>query len=233
MIAAVIVAGGSGHRMGGDTRKQYLGLRGKPVLRWTLEAVAAPGVIDDVVLVVPQGDVGVCRRLVIDPWGEAGAVRLVAGGAERQASVYNGVRACPPGTRIVVVHDGVRPFVTPEILRACIEGARRWGGAIAGVAAVDTLKRVDDQGRILATVDRSPVRLAQTPQAFRFDLLRKAHEAALADGFAGTDDAQLVERIGGEVRVVAGSSRNVKLTRPDDLILAEAFLARGADEGPV
>ena len=128
MIAAVIVAGGSGHRMGGDTRKQYLGLRGKPVLRWTLEAVAAPGVIDDVVLVVPQGDVGVCRRLVIDPWGEVGAVRLVAGGAERQASVYNGVRACPPGTRIVVVHDGVRPFVTPEILRACIDGARRWGG---------------------------------------------------------------------------------------------------------
>lgn len=211
--------------MGGAVRKQYIRIQGRPVLAWTLGAVIDSGIADAVIAVVPEGDLAFCRDQVVIPFQMDGRVRLVAGGAERQASVYEGLKACPAETRIVVVHDGVRPFLTRGMLEDCVNAADRYGGAVTVVPAVETLKRVDADNRIVATIDREPVRLAQTPQAFRLPLLRRAHEQAMADGFTGTDDAGLVERIGGDVRAVAGSPRNIKITRPVDLVLAEAFLA--------
>lgn len=225
MVAVLVVAGGKGLRMGGAVRKQYIRIRDRPVLTWTLGAVLESRIADAVIAVVPGEDLTFCRDTVLRPFQMDARVRLVAGGAERQASVYEGLKACPDATRIVMVHDGVRPFVTRPMLEVCRDAADRYGGAVAAIPAVETLKRVDVENRIVATVDREPVRLAQTPQAFRFPLLMRAHEQALTDGYIGTDDAGLVERIGGDIRVVDGSPQNIKITRPFDLVLAEAFLA--------
>ncbi|MFZ7126354.1 MAG: 2-C-methyl-D-erythritol 4-phosphate cytidylyltransferase [Desulfobacterales bacterium] len=224
MISVVVVAGGKGVRLGGPVRKQYIAIKGQPVLGWTLKAVVESGVADEVIAVVPTEDVRFCRKTVLEPLELEFLVKLVPGGDERQQSVYEGLRACCPQTRIAAIHDGVRPFVNRKILKACIEGAEQWGGAIAAVPAVDTLKVVGPDGRVRSTFDRRLVRLAQTPQAFRFPLILEAHEKAAADGFMATDDSQLVERIGGEVKVVEGSSRNIKITRPADLVLAEIIL---------
>lgn len=214
--------------MGGKIPKQYIRLEGVSILGRTLAAVLDSELVDAVIAVVPEEDLRRCREQVIVSLNTADRVKLAAGGPDRQQSVYLGLKACPEDTGIVVVHDGVRPFITPGMIRDCIDTAERWGGAITGIAAVDTLKAVDEKSRILSTIDREPVRLAQTPQAFRFSLLLEAHERALKDGCFGTDDAQLVERIGGDVRVVEGSPRNIKITRPDDLVVAEAFLKNPA-----
>jgi 2-C-methyl-D-erythritol 4-phosphate cytidylyltransferase len=150
--------------------------------------------------------------------------RLIPGGADRQASVYAGLAAGPAETDVVLVHDGARPLVTPEIVRAAVRVAATEGAAVVAVAVTDTIKMADADGRVVETPPRGRLWAAQTPQAFRAGWLREAHARALADGFRGTDDSSLVERIGHRVWLVPGSPENLKITTTADLVRAEQIL---------
>jgi 2-C-methyl-D-erythritol 4-phosphate cytidylyltransferase len=228
MVHALIVAGGSGSRFGGPSPKQYLPLAGVPVLIRTLGVFDRCEAIDAHVLVVPSGDVRFVRESLLAGAGLRKAVRVCGGGARRQDSVFNGLARISDDDAIVVIHDAVRPLVDDACIRACVDAARAHGAGIAAVPAVDTLKRVTRAGSIEATLPRADVWLAQTPQAFRAELLRSAHRLAREENFMGTDDASLVERQGGSVRIVPGSRRNIKITTPEDMALAEALLHVGS-----
>jgi 2-C-methyl-D-erythritol 4-phosphate cytidylyltransferase len=226
VICAIIVAGGSGSRLPGALRKQYRPLAGQAVLARTLAIFEASPEVDHLLLVVPGEDLDYCRENFLATAGKP--VELVAGGRERQESVYHGLCRCPRGAEdLVVIHDAVRPLLAARHLAACVAGPRRWGASILAVPAVDTLKQVGPEGRIEATRDRRNLWLAQTPQAFRTRLIFEAHERARREGIVATDDAQLVERLGAPVHVVAGSRTNLKITTAEDLLLAEALLQSG------
>lgn len=224
MVYALIVAGGSGSRFGGSSPKQYLLLAGVPVLIRTLVVFDRCEGIDTLVLAVPSGDVPFVRESLLAAAGLRKTVWLCSGGARRQDSVFNGLACIPDDESIVVIHDAVRPLVTCECITACVDAARTQGAGIAAVPAWETLKRVTNAGTIDATLPREDVWLAQTPQAFRTGLIRHAHRTARAQNFLGTDDASLVERQGGIVRIVPGSRRNIKITTSEDMALAEALL---------
>lgn len=215
---AVVPAGGRGARMG--RKKQEVRLGGWPVLRWTLEVFERSREIQGVVVAVPREDVSRWRR-----WLRAcRKVRaVVAGGRERQASVRRALGRVPATVRWVVVHDGVRPCLTPGLLRDVLRAARRHGAAVAARPVAETLKR-EVGGWVGETVPRDGLWAVQTPQVFRADDLREAHRRALAEGVYATDDAALVERLGVRVRLVPGRPENLKLTRPEDLSLARILL---------
>lgn len=224
MSSAVIVAAGRGLRMKGQVPKQYLPLVGLPILSHTLKRFDEVPQIDSIFLVVASSEFEHCQNRIIEPSGLGTSVALVAGGARRQDSVYNGLLAAKDSGGIVVIHDGVRPCVRRRDIEACIRAAREHGAAILGIPVVDTLKRTDRDRRITATMDRQYIWQAQTPQAFEYSLIRRAHEAAQLEGYLATDDAQLVERIGKPVHMVHGHRNNIKITMPEDLPAAEAIL---------
>lgn len=224
MVSAIIVAAGKGTRMQNRRPKQYLLLADLPILAHTLRVFHDCERIGQINLVVPQNDVEYCRRHILKRITPPRNINLIAGGDRRQVSVYNGLQQIDANSRIVVIHDGVRPFVQPDQLRACIDGAREFGACILGIPAHDTLKQVDQLGRIVGTVTRDTIWLAQTPQAFDRDLIKKAHDQARSDGYEGTDDASLVERLGKTVMILPGSRSNLKITDKEDLIIARALL---------
>ena len=226
MVAAVIVAAGKGIRMQDPLRKQYLPLAGLPILAHTLAVIDDCDLVGHIYLVIPQDDIDFCRENILGRIKPVRKVHLVAGGARRQESVYNGLQQIDPDCRIVLIHDGVRPFVQHDQLTACINGARKFGACILGVPAYDTLKQINKSGNIVDTIARDAIWLAQTPQAFRYDLIKKAHDQARLDGYQGTDDASLVERLGGAVKIIRGSRRNIKITNQEDLKLARALLEK-------
>lgn len=221
---AIIVAAGRGSRMGGAVSKPYLLLEGMPVLGHTLTTFHRSGEFGVLLVVVAADEMEFCRREVIAPLGLESAVRLVAGGRERQESVFNGLEACSGhDDDPVLIHDGARPLVRSELLTKCLTATRQYGACIAAIPAADTLKQCGPDGRIAKTLDRDKLWRAQTPQGFRLGLIRAAHRQARQDGFGGTDDAQLLERIGQPVFVVPGQRTNIKLTHPGDLLLAAAI----------
>jgi 2-C-methyl-D-erythritol 4-phosphate cytidylyltransferase len=228
----IIVAGGTGRRMEAARPKQYLLLGSLPILSHTIKAFYESRCIDRVVLVVPEADFDRCRTEVIAPLSLDLPLVLAPGGESRQGSVRNGLRAVSEKEGIVLIHDGVRPFVPPEGIAACIEGARKEGACILAVPVQDTVKRASVSRHVSSTLDRQDLWLAQTPQAFDLPLIRRAHAKALEDGVTATDDASLVERAGARVRIVAGSAANIKITTPGDMRLAESMLhaARFHDE---
>lgn len=229
MAYALIVAAGKGTRLAGRLLKQYRPLAGVPVLTRTLHAMeACHGLFAGIVLVVSRADIDYCRDRIVAPAGLEIPVTLVAGGEQRQDSVYNGLCAIAATEGVVAIHDGVRPLVPPAVVRACVETARRHGAAVAGVPVWDTVKRCGPDGVIASTLAREGIWLAQTPQAFRIGLIRRGHEQARRDGYSGTDDAALLERLGIPVYLVPGSRRNIKITTPEDLRLAEALAAHPA-----
>jgi len=222
-VSAIIPAAGSGRRMGRP--KQWLTLAGKPLLYWTLAAFERCPEVSGVVLVVPGDDLERVRREIVEPHELRKVRRIVAGGAERQDSVRNGfeiLAGSPPD--IVVVHDGARPLVTPDILSRAVEATILHGATLVAVPVQDTLKRVNEAGAVLGTLRREGLWQAQTPQSFRYELLEEAYEAAHREGFLGTDEAALVERLGHTVHIVEGSRRNFKVTTPEDIELAERLL---------
>jgi 2-C-methyl-D-erythritol 4-phosphate cytidylyltransferase len=218
----VIVAGGSGLRFGGPVRKQYLEIGGVPVLLRAIRPFLAHPRIGQVVVVLPPEDVLHAPTWLLDV-----PVRIVAGGAERGDSVANGLAAVDDAD-LVLIHDGARPFVDAGIIDRVLDGCVA-GGAIAAVPVTDTIKQVDAEGVIAGTPDRSTLWQAQTPQGFPLLALRDAYHGAAEEGIAATDDAALYERYVGPVRVVMGSYRNLKVTRPDDLPIAEAIAAETRD----
>jgi 2-C-methyl-D-erythritol 4-phosphate cytidylyltransferase len=231
MVYAIIVAGGQGFRLAGPVAKQYRPLAGVPILARTLRAFDGCGAVDRLVVVVPAVDIAFVRDAILKPAALRKNVAVIAGGPRRQDSVFNGLAAVDPQASLVVVHDAVRPLVTCEAITACTDAARRHGACIVGVPVWDTLKRISDSGCVEATLPRERVWMAQTPQAFRADLLRTAHDRARREAVLGTDDASLVERTGTAVHVLPGSPRNLKITTAEDLALAEALLAM-ADAEP-
>jgi 2-C-methyl-D-erythritol 4-phosphate cytidylyltransferase len=228
MAIALIVAGGQGLRMQMTVRKQYLDLRGRPVLHHTLRVFDESPVIDRIVLAVPSSDLEFCLRTLVPDAGLVREVRVIEGGAERQQSVYNGLCAMEADPEdIVVIHDGVRPFVEPGHIEDCVRCARENGAAILAVPVSDTIKRADADGNIAQTIDRHGLWAAQTPQAFRYHLIRTAHDDAARRGLSATDDAALLEMKGLRVTLVPGSRNNIKITTPEDLLLAEALMDAG------
>lgn len=219
MISAVIVAAGKGLRMNADVPKQYLLLDSKPVLQYPLDSFNKISAINKIVLVIPKNDVDYCQRHLNLP----AKVTLAAGGATRQESVYNGLLAAK-GSEYVLIHDGVRPFVSPADIQTAIESVKKFNACIFAVPAIDTLKEIDDYGNITATLNRQNIRLAQTPQAFQYDIILRAHQEAIQENFTGTDDAALAEKMGVSVKILEGRQTNIKITTAADLRLAEAMI---------
>jgi 2-C-methyl-D-erythritol 4-phosphate cytidylyltransferase/2-C-methyl-D-erythritol 2,4-cyclodiphosphate synthase len=224
---AIICAGGIGTRMGLPMPKQFCLLAGIPLLIHTLRAFAASPA--DAIIVVAPAEHLAATRAHIARFGIAKVMAVVAGGRLRQDSVAAGLREAPASAELVAVHDGARPLVSPALIAACLEEARRTGAAMAAIPVKDTLKAVAGSS-VLRTVDREGLWQAQTPQTARIELLRQAFAAAAADGFVGTDEAALLEHIGVPVSVVEGSERNLKVTRPEDLLVAEALLRNDQTE---
>jgi 2-C-methyl-D-erythritol 4-phosphate cytidylyltransferase len=223
-FGVVVVAAGKGTRMGTAESKQYLQLCGKPILVHTLETFERMDEAGEVVLVAGASEVERCRKYAAQ-YGLR-KVRVVPGGAERQHSVYAGLKALGPDVQWVLVHDGVRPFAAPEHILSCWREAVAHGAAVLAVPVKDTIKVVDADGIIRATPERRTLWAIQTPQAFRRSLLEEAHAAAERDNVLGTDDAMLVERLGQPVRVVEADYTNIKITTPDDLAWAEWYAER-------
>ncbi|MDH3836514.1 MAG: 2-C-methyl-D-erythritol 4-phosphate cytidylyltransferase [Desulfobacteraceae bacterium] len=227
MVSAIIVAAGKGIRMKGTMRKQYLDLSGRPVLAHSIMAFDSCSQVAEIYLVVPKEDIEYCQNKILSLLDLKNQINLVHGGAKRQDSVYNGLQSIDKDTETVVIHDGVRPLIHPEELKECILGSKKYGACILGTPASDTLKRVDKSGIIEATLPRENIWLAQTPQAFQYDLILKAHETARRDGYVGTDDASLVERLGADVKIINGSRFNIKITQKEDLAVAKAMFDAG------
>ncbi len=211
--------------------KQFSEIGGTPILIHTLRKFAASAEVSTIYVALRANEIaGFHARLKADKDLSEKKIELVEGGEHRQQSVANAITAVAANADdIVLVHDAVRPFVTAEIIHDVIEAAKKYGAAIAGMPAMDTIKEVQrtSEGAVItATVPRERVVMAQTPQGFRYDVLKKAFDEAAADGFLGTDEASLVERSGHEVVVVMGSPRNIKITTPADMELAEFFLKR-------
>ena len=226
ICTAVIVAAGKGKRMGTDISKQFLPLCGKEILTRTVEVFEKADRIRDIVLVTGTDSLQDVQDMVRE-YGWQKVISVVAGGKERQDSVWNGLQAVSEDTEIVLIHDGVRPFVTEEILDLSIETAVEMGGCAAGVPAKDTIKVCNSENIAIDTPDRSTLWQIQTPQTFRKELIVKAYEQAKAEGFVGTDDASLAENSGYSVKVIMGSYRNIKITTKEDLLIGEAFLKEG------
>lgn len=210
--------------MGGSIRKPYLPLGGVPILKRTLSVFTQSGLFEEIILVVAATETAFCREQIADGLPTPSTVQIIAGGRDRQESVFKGIAASRgKADDVVLIHDGVRPFVSAEVLSQCLEAASASGACLTAVAASDTLKQTGDDGRIIRTLPRDAVWLAQTPQGFRLGLIREAHRQAREEGFMGTDDGQLVERLGQAVTIVPGSRLNIKITTPEDLQLAEAI----------
>ncbi len=227
--AAIILAGGQGERFGKEGGKQLVEIAGKPILTWSAEAFDAVGDIGLLVIVAPEDKHEEYLRRAIDPFPFATPVVMAPSGSIRQESAFSGLELVPDTYDYVVLHDGARPLISPELILHTIntlKGNIDCDGAVVAHPAIDTLKVVEN-GVIVGTPDRSVFWNAQTPQVFREGIFRRAHASALSDGFVGTDDSSLIERLGGRVLVVEGKRDNIKLTVPEDFaVLAAAVRNR-------
>ncbi len=223
---AVIPAAGMGKRMGASINKQYLLLKGKPIVAHTLQLFQDSPAISGIILVIPADEIPYCREEVVERFSLSKVIEIVPGGKERQHSVMNGLsvlKRYAGDEDVVVIHDGVRPFIDEKMLQESIALASEGSGALTGVPVKDTIKVVEN-GFVIDTPDRSALWHAQTPQSFRYGLILQMHEMAAQEGFLGTDDCSLLERYGEKVRIITGSYRNIKITTPEDLLLAEEFI---------
>ncbi|MBU0672826.1 MAG: 2-C-methyl-D-erythritol 4-phosphate cytidylyltransferase [Candidatus Margulisbacteria bacterium] len=214
---AIITAAGYGRRMGQP--KQFLEIEGKPILARTIAVFEQTKIIDEIIVVVNQEDVERVKKFKYKKLKQ-----VVAGGKERQDSVYNGLRALPADTEIVAIHDGARPFISPEIIEQSVDEALEVGAVVVGVPVKDTIKKVASS-QVVSSQDRNELWAAQTPQVFKKDIILKAYEAQAQAQV--TDDAMLVEKLGIPVKMVLGSYQNIKITTPSDLQMAQGILKGG------
>jgi 2-C-methyl-D-erythritol 4-phosphate cytidylyltransferase len=222
-LSAIVLAAGKGERLGTDRPKASIALGGRPLASWCLETLGRLAGLESVVLV--GAETALAPALAsLTPAARARVTRVVAGGATRQESCALGLAALPAKSGVVLVHDAARPFAEGSTFRAVADAAARTGAALCAIPLVDTLKRVED-GRVTETVARDALWRAQTPQGFEIALFRRAHAAAVLEGVIATDDVALVERLGAPIEVVTGTDANRKITTPEDLAWAEAWLA--------
>jgi 2-C-methyl-D-erythritol 4-phosphate cytidylyltransferase len=209
----------------GDTKKTWLPLLGRPILAHTLDSFERTPSVDAVIVIVPASEIELCRAGIVEQYGFEKVRQIVAGGTERQDSVARGLEAAGSDWDVIVVHDGARPLVTPDIIERSVACAIEHGSAVAAMPVKDTIKEAIG-GVVASTLPRERLFAVQTPQAFRTGLIMEAHTRAATDGFIGTDESVLVERMGEEVRLVEGSYENIKVTTPEDMAIAEVILSR-------
>lgn len=220
---AIIPTSGLGERLSSSGGKAFVRIAGQPLIAHTLAIFQQCPEIDYIVLVARPSDIDPIQSLV-DERHITKVTSIVPGGSTRQDSVRNGLNAVPPDCDIIAIHDGARPLVSTEIVRASIEAARKHGGAVAAVPVIDTIKVSNKAGFVASTPDRHQLFAVQTPQTFRTRLIKAAYQLAFEDGYSGTDDASLVEHMGNDVAIVSGSYDNIKVTVPRDILLAEAIM---------
>ncbi len=225
--AAIITAAGAGIRMGGDQSKQFMDLDGRPLLAVTLERFERSPDVEGIVLVVPHGKVDDCRDQIVKPYGFAKVIHVVVGGKRRQDSVRLGLEATEGHYPYVLIHDGVRPLVPPDLISRIVRAMDRYRAVIPALAARETIKEADGAGLVVKTHDRKALWLVQTPQAFRYEDILEAHRRALRENWEEmTDDALLMERTGIPVKIIEGSEENIKITTPRDLELARFLVGK-------
>ncbi len=223
-MGVIIPAAGKGKRMGASLNKQYLELKGRPLLTFSLETFLKLKV-GYIVIVVAKGEIEICKDKVLTLFPTSQVV-VEEGGKERQNSVYNGLKALPKNIRYVCVHDGARPLVTPSIINKVYIACQAEGSAAAAIPLKDTIKEVDGSGFVLRTPAREKYMAVQTPQIFRKDIILTSYEKSFRDGFQATDDTSLAEKYGYKVKLVQGSYENIKITTPEDLYFAESILEK-------
>ncbi len=222
---AVIVSAGKGERFGGK-KKQFLLLDKKPILAHSLDKFESSPLICSIILVVSQDDLDYCLKEIVEKFQYRKISHVVPGGKRRQDSVKNGIDNLPRDTEILVIHDGVRPFVTRVMIEDSIQSAIRYGAVVTAIPVKDTIKMANPDGTVLKTFNRETLWQAQTPQSFRIEIIREAYQRAIEEGFTGTDDASLVERLGINVHIILGSYNNIKITTPEDLALANLLIKK-------
>lgn len=222
--SVIIVAAGTGKRMKSAIAKQYIELRGRTILSYTVETFNKSEYIDEIILVISKEAINFVREEIVLKYGFNKVNAVVEGGAERQNSVYNGLQAVSADCDVVLIHDGVRPFVTDKYIAQLESIAMEYGACVLGAPVKDTIKVCDEEGNIIDTPKRSTLWIAQTPQCFKHDVIMGAYEDAMAQGYYGTDDSMLVERMGTKIKMVKGDYNNIKITTPEDLYMGEVIL---------
>ncbi len=220
-VTAIIVAAGRGTRMGSEMPKQFMNIAGKTILDTTLYKFDRSNEVDEIILIVNKDDLEFVNTEIAVNYDKITVVK--AGGATRTESVFEGIKALSSECGIVLIHDGVRPFVSYNLISSCVEGAYDFGACIPVTDIVDTIKEVSEDDVVRDTLDRSRLRSVQTPQAFDCELIRECYFRAVMDGASFTDDASIVEFYGHKVRTIEGLPRNIKITTPLDLRIAEIF----------
>ncbi|MDD2372104.1 MAG: 2-C-methyl-D-erythritol 4-phosphate cytidylyltransferase [Syntrophomonadaceae bacterium] len=224
-LRVVIAAAGTGSRMKSRINKQYMLLNSRPILSYSLDVFEKYEAVDEIVIVANPRDTEYCEKEIVKKFGYRKVKKVIPGGEQRQDSVWAGLMQLNRDTTdYVAVHDGARPLLTSALLSDLIRQAEEWGAAIPGVYIRDTLKMVDRDGFVGNTLDRSSTVFIQTPQVFRFQEIYQAYKMALEEGFKSTDDAALFEKYIGRVKVVPGNYNNLKITTPEDLIIAQSLL---------
>lgn len=223
-ICAILAAAGKGERLGQGMPKPFIMLQNHPLIYYPLKVLSESELIDYILVVVAKDNIAYCQREVIEKYNLTKVNKVIEGGAQRQDSVYNGLKEVLPETDLVVIHDGARPFLTHQLIEETIREAQNIGAAIVGVTPTDTIKSINGGVWIEETWDRDSMVMIQTPQVFKYTLLKDAYEKAYEDNFLATDDALLIRRLGGRVKLVKGDDENIKITFPHDLLVAEAIL---------
>lgn len=224
-LTVVIAAAGTGSRMKSKINKQYISLRGKPVLYYSLNCFSQMEQVQDIVVVAHPDEVDHCRISIVEKY-QFPRVNVIPGGASRQESVQAGLEFLDVETSYVAVHDGARPLIEPELVLKVFQEAKKHGAAIPATMATDTMKVIDKDGFVIKTLDRRTLISVQTPQIFNYAHLLQAYERAAKDNFTGTDDASLYEKYIGRVKTLIGDSPNLKITSPEDLIIAEQLIMK-------
>ncbi len=223
-VSVIIAAAGMSNRMGSKINKQFISIDNKPILAHTIEKFEACSYVDEIIVVAKDEEIEYCKREIVKKYGFNKVSKVVRGGKTRQDSAYNGLLALDEKADIVLIHDGARPFVKNENIVDGIKGVLKYDACVIGVPVKDTIKVVDSDNDVDKTPNRDKIWAAQTPQCFKHTIIMEAYEKAIKDGFVGTDDSMLVERAGYEVKMVMGSYENIKITTPEDLIVAESLL---------
>lgn len=231
---AIIPCAGSGVRMGAGRAKQFLEIQDKPILAMTLEKFQACPLIDSITLVVPMADIDFCKKEIVERYKFDKVDKIILGGERRQDSVRFGLEASGGDYELVVIHDGVRPFIDIALIEKAIKATRDNKAIITALPAKDTVKKVNQAGFVTETYERKGIWLVQTPQVFRFKDIMTAHEKAISEGWDDvTDDASLIEKLGIRVKVIPGSEYNIKITTPHDMELASLFFAKTSGLGDI
>jgi 2-C-methyl-D-erythritol 4-phosphate cytidylyltransferase len=221
---AIVPAAGTGERMGIDRKKPYLLLNQRPLLYYTLTALASIPSIAQIIVAVAPGDERFCQQQVLEKFHFNNSIQLIPGGSSRQESVRRLLERVPDDAQLVLIHDGARPLITPELLEQAISETRVWKATVLAVPVKDTIKSANDTLQIEKTISRERLWAIQTPQTIERSVIWEAHQRASQEGFIGTDDAALVERLGVQVKIVMGSYDNIKITTLEDLVIGEALL---------